>query len=351
MSSSSFVCALGKLQNVEFFYIAKALVRAVKGSDGCWLVTKFGVHLPQVGVDYETVKKVASACESLGFDSIWLTDHLLPIVGSPSEPYLECWTTLSALVEATKSVRIGTQVVCILFRYPQILAKMASTLDVISRGRVELGLGAGWYKPEAEAYGVPFPKASVRIAMLKEALIVLERMWSEESPVFHGEYYNINGASCNPKPVQKPHPPIWIGTLTGGRLMSEIIAKYADVWTVGSWYLPSINEYRQKMEQLRLNCLEVGREFGSLKKALGVGCILAKNKGALAEKTRKFRPAQISIENYKTTQMQIHGTPEECVEIMRNYADVGVDHFVMDFPDVTDLETLGLFKEAVMPYL
>jgi alkanesulfonate monooxygenase SsuD/methylene tetrahydromethanopterin reductase-like flavin-dependent oxidoreductase (luciferase family) len=228
---------------------------------------------------------------------------------------------------------------------------MASTLDVISHGRLELGLGAGWYKPEAEAYGVPFPKASVRIAMLEEALEVLDRMWLEERPVFQGKYYSINGASCNPKPVQKPHPLIWIGTLTGGRLMSEIIAKYADVWAVGSWYLPSVNEYRQKLEQLKLYCSEVGREFGSLKKALGVGCILAKNKSTLAQKARKFRPAEISLEKYKTTQMQVRGTPEECVEILRNYADVGVDHFVMDFPDVTDLETLRLFGERVIPFL
>lgn len=314
-------------------------------------MTKFGVHLPQVGYDYDTVKRVALACESLGFHSVWVTDHLLPIVGSPLEPYLECWTTLSALAEATRSVRIGTQVLCNLYRHPPILAKMASTLDVISRGRLELGLGAGWYKPEAEAYGVPFPKASVRIAMLEEALEVLDRMWLEERPVFQGKYYSINGASCNPKPVQKPHPLIWIGTLTGGRLMSEIIAKYADVWAVGSWYLPSVNEYRQKMEQLKLYCSKVGREFGSLKKALGVGCILAKNKSTLAEKTRKFRPAEIFLEKYKTTQMQVRGTPEECVEILRNYADVGVDHFVMDFPDVTDLETLRLFGERVIPFL
>lgn len=314
-------------------------------------MTKFGVHLPQVGVDYETVKRVALACESLGFHSVWVTDHLLPIVGSPLEPYLECWTTLSALAEATSSVRIGTQVLCNLYRHPQILAKMASTLDAISGGRLELGLGAGWYKPEAEAYGVPFPKASVRIEMLGEALEVLNRMWLEERAVFQGKYYSINGASCNPKPVQKPHPPIWIGTLTGGRLMSEIIAKYADVWAVGSWYLPSVNEYRQKMEQLKLYCSEVGREFGSLKKALGVGCILAKSKSTLAEKTRKFKPAEIFLEKYKNIQMQVRGTPEECAEILSNYADVGVDHFVMDFPDVTDLETLRLFGERVIPLL
>jgi alkanesulfonate monooxygenase SsuD/methylene tetrahydromethanopterin reductase-like flavin-dependent oxidoreductase (luciferase family) len=178
--------------------------------------------LPQIGVDYDTVKKVTLACENVGFHTVWVTDHLLPIDVSPQKSYFECWTTLSALAEATTTVRIGTMVLCNLYRYPPILAKMASTLDVISRGRLEFGLGAGWFKPEADAFGVPFPKAPVRIAMLNEALEVIEKMWSQEKPVFKGEYYSIDRALCNPKPIQKPHPPIWIGTQTGGHSSTEL---------------------------------------------------------------------------------------------------------------------------------
>lgn len=198
---------------------------------------------------------------------------------------------------------------------------------------------------------MPFPKASVRIAMLQEALEVIKKMWSEEKPVFQGKYYSINEASCNPKPVQKPHRPIWLGTLTGGQLMSETIVKHADVWAVGSWYLPSISEYKQKAEQLRLCSLEVGREFRTLKKALGVGSILAKTKAAVSEKAKRFRPAEITFERYKTTQMQIRGTPEEFVKTLQDYVDAGVDCFIMEFPDVTDLETLCLLGEQVIPFL
>jgi probable F420-dependent oxidoreductase len=314
-------------------------------------LVKFGVHLPQVAVDYDTVKSVALECERVGFHSVWLTDHLLPILGPAQQSYLECWTTLSALAERTANLRLGTMVLCNLFRHPPVLAKMASTLDVISRGRLELGLGAGWFKTEFDSYGLPFPKASVRIAMLREALEVIRKMWSDEKPTFQGKYYSINEALCNPKPIQKPNPPIWIGTLKGGKLMFETIARYADGWAVGSWYLPSINEYKQKMEQLRFYCSEAGREFGSLKKALGVGCILAENRTKLDEKTKKFRPAQVSIEKYETTQTQICGLPDECVEILRKYVDAGVDHFMMDFPDVTDLETIRLFGDHVIPFL
>jgi alkanesulfonate monooxygenase SsuD/methylene tetrahydromethanopterin reductase-like flavin-dependent oxidoreductase (luciferase family) len=314
-------------------------------------LVKFGVHLPQVGVDYSQIREIAKACEHLGFDSVWVTDHLLPIVGSPTASYLEGWTLLSALAEATSKIRIGTMVLCNMYRHPQILAKMAATLDVISDGRLELGMGAGWYKPEADAYGMPFPKASVRIAMLQEALEVIKKMWSEEKPIFQGKYYSINGASCNPKSIQKPHPPIWLGTLTGGKLMSETIVKHADVWTVGSWYLPSISEYKQKTEQLRLYSLEAGREFRTLKKALGVGSILAETKAAVNEKAKRFRPAEIGLEKYKTTQMQIRGTPEEFVKTLQDYVDVGVDCFIMEFPDITDIETLRLFAEQVIPFL
>jgi len=308
----------------------------------------FGLYLPQINVDYTVVKKVAVECEKQGFTSIWLTDHLLPFYGSLDKSYLECWTTLSALAEATTQVRIGTLVLCNLFRHPPVLAKMAATLDVISQGRLELGLGAGWFKPEFNAYGIPFPKASIRIAMLREALEVIISMWTEEKPSFQGKHYRIDKAICNPKPLQKPHPPIWIGTLTGGKLMSETIAKYADGWVIGNIYLPSTEEYKQKIENLKPYFSKAGRDFGNLKKALGFGCILAENKKKLNEKVKKFKPIKVSIGKYQTTQKLISGTPEEWIEIIRNYATLGVELFIMNFPDATTLEPIRLFGEQVI---
>jgi probable F420-dependent oxidoreductase len=314
-------------------------------------VVKFGIHLPQIGVDYGAIKNVALTCEHVGFQTVWVTDHLLPIEGPPQESYLECWTTLSALAEATSTVRIGTMVLCNLYRYPPILAKMAATLDLISRGRLDFGLGAGWFKPESDAFGVPFPKASVRIEMLNEALEVLEKMWAEEKPVFTGKYYSINEASCNPKPVQKPHPPVWIGTQTGGKLMYRTVAKHADGWAVGAWYLPSVDEYKQMADQVKLHCSQVGRDFERLEKGLGVVCILAEDKTILDEKIKKYRPAESPLDEYGATKMQIRGTPDMCVEILRKYVEAGVDHFMMVFPDGTNVETIRLFGEQVIPFL
>lgn len=314
-------------------------------------MVKFGIHLPQIGVDYGTVKNVALMCEHVGFHTVWATDHLLPIEGSEQESYLECWTTLSALAEATNTVRIGTMVLCNLYRHPPILAKMAATLDVVSRGRLDFGLGAGWFEPEAEAFGLQFPKASIRIEMLNEALEVLEKMWSEEKPVFKGKYYSIDKASCNPKPVQKPHPPVWIGTQTGGKLMYQTVAKHADGWAVGAWYLPSVDEYKQMADQVTLFCSAVGRDFGRLEKGLGVVCVMAKNKAVLEEKIRKYRPAKSLLDEYGATKMQIRGTPDVCVDILKTYVKAGVDHFMMVFPDATDLETIRLFGEQVIPFV
>lgn len=313
-------------------------------------MVEFGVYLPQIDVNYDLVKRIALECERYGFDSAWLTDHMLPFSGSLQRPYLECWTTLSALAEATDNLRLGTLVLCNLFRHPAVLAKMVATLDVISGGRLEIGIGAGWVRYEFDAYGIPFPKASVRIAMLREAIEVMKRMWTEDMPTFQGEYYRIKGAACNPKPLQKPHPPIWIGTLIGGRLMFETIAKYADGWVIGSLYLPSIEEYKQQLEKLRLQFLKHGRNFEKLRKALGIGCILAENKAKLKEKAAKYKPMKVSVDKYKKTQMIVSVTPDECIKFLEKYVKLGVGLFIMNFPDITTLESMRIFAESVIPH-
>ncbi len=312
-------------------------------------MVKFGVYLPQVNVDYNTVKKVALESEGQGFDSVWISDHLLPPLSPPQDSYLECWTTLSALAAVTTKLRLGTLVLCNFFRYPSVLAKMAATLDVISNGRLEFGIGAGWFKPEFIAYGIPFPKAPVRIAQLQEALAVIKTLWMEERGTFQGKYYSLQEALCNPKPVQKPHPPIWIGVMTGRKLMFEAIAKYADGWTISTLYLPTPEDYKRKIEELKMYCIQTGRNVVNIKKALGMGCVIAENQRVLEDKIRRFKPVAVSVEEYVTTQPRLEGTPEQCIERLRAYVNVGVTHFILNFPDVTTLEPLRLFGQYIIP--
>jgi len=304
--------------------------------------------MPVRGVDFNVVKSVALECEKQGFDFAWLNDHMITF-GAPQVSFLECWTTLSALAAVTTTIRLGCYVLSNPFRFPSVSAKMAASLDAISRGRLDFGIGAGWFEPEFTAYGLDFPKASVRIEQLEEALMIIKKMWTEEKATFRGKYYHIQDAYCTPRPVQKPHPPIWIGTMIGRKRMFNTIAEHADGWTLSSLYLPKPEDYRREIEELQTYFQKSGRSMISLKKAQGIGCIVARNEQELKEKTKRYGPVKISFENYVTTQPLLQGTPDHCVETLRRYVDVGVTHFILTFPDDITLEPIRLFGEQVIP--
>jgi probable F420-dependent oxidoreductase len=181
---------------------------------------------------YPDMVAVSQTAEHYGFDSVWLCDHFLTIspddyvndAGIAAEaggggqsahprtlPLLECWTALTALARDTTRLRLGTSVLCNSYRHPSVLAKMAATLDVISEGRLDLGLGAGWFEREFDAYGIPFPPARDRVSALEESLQVIRAVWTQPNPTYAGQYYTLSGALCDPPPVQLPHPPLWIG--------------------------------------------------------------------------------------------------------------------------------------------
>lgn len=307
----------------------------------------FGANVPQIGVDYETSKKIVQECEKYGFDFVWITDHLHDFL--PSKSYLECWTAISALAEATQRIRLCTVVLNNLFRHPSLVAKMAATLDGISGGRLDLGIGAGWYESERISNGIPFPRASVRIEQLEEAIEVMERLWTADNVSFSGKYYTLKNASSNPKPVQSPHPPIWIGIMKGRSRMLKVIAKHADVWTISSIYLPEPSEYQQIRTTLENYCHESGRDFDRIRSGVGIGCVVAENESKVREKVRKFPPTSLSVKNYTAQQMRLEGTPDRCVEKLRMYAQIGVTRFVMNFPDITTTEPIRLFGEKVVP--
>ena len=310
-------------------------------------MAQFGVYLPQANVEYDTVRKVTTECEHLGFGSVWLFDHL-EAFSSPRDPVLECWTTLSALAASTSRIRLGTLVLCNSFRHPPVLAKMAATLDYISGGRLDFGIGAGWFRPEYEAYGIPFPKASTRIAQLRESLEILTRMWTEDGATYEGQYYSIKEAMCRPSPTQLPHPPIWVGVMIGKRRMFDLIAQYADGWTISSLFLPTPADYQKQLEALGERCEAQARNLKSIRKALGVGCVIAQDKEGLEKKLERFQPGRVSLDVYQNIQSRLVGTPDVLVERFREYEDAGATHFLLNFPDVTDLETLQLFSDKVL---
>lgn len=308
---------------------------------------KFGIRIPQMGVDFEQVKKVATACETLGFDSIWLMDHFFG--PNPNIPFLECWVTLSALATETKEIRIGSLVTCNSYRYPFLLAKMVATLDNISKGRVELGIGAGWHEAEYKAFGIPFYTPKVRIAALKEAVQLMKKLWTEEKTTFTGKYYTLKEAVCNPKPVQKPHPRIWIGG-EGEKLLLRVVAELAD----GPNFRPcSPKEYARKLRVLTEHCKAVNRNMGTLEKSLAVPVFCGDDEEKIKRKvliSKKRHPRrevrEMPFEKY--VEPRIVGTPEQCVRKIKKYIDSGVTYFMFSFADSLNIEAYEFFKEKVI---
>ncbi len=307
---------------------------------------KFGVFLPFYAFKtkdpaqiYSQLKNIVQECERLGYDSVWLDDHLM----FGDTPILECWTTLSALAASTNKIRLGTMVTCSAHRNPALLAKTAATLDVISNGRLEFGIGAGVQEVEHLAYGFGFPEPAERIEQLEEALEVIRRLWTYPKANYQGKHYTLNDAVCEPKPHQKPHPPIIVGG-SGEKMTLKVAAKYADRFDWG--FLPSTEAYHHKLTVLQRYCEDVGRDFREIEKACWpAGQILvAQDQKELEQKIAKYKPEGTSLEEFK--QYTLVGTAKDCVRGFQAYVDLGVTYFMLYFADLPSVEGLRLFKEA-----
>jgi F420-dependent oxidoreductase-like protein len=190
---------------------------------------RLGVDISQHQLTWDELLARARYAEDAGFDGAWLFDHFKPLYGDPSGPCMEAWTSMAALAAATTRIRLGVLVTGVTYRPPSILATEVATVDNVSGGRVELGMGAAWFAQEHEELGIDFPPNKERAQRLEEAVQVMKLLMTRDGARFDGEYYRLRGATYNPKPVQKPHPPLWIGA-SGERLMLPIVGRYADAW-------------------------------------------------------------------------------------------------------------------------
>ena len=258
-------------------------------------------------------------------------------------PILESWTTLSALSSITTEIRLGTMVLCNSFRNPALLAKMAATLNVISNGRLEFGIGAGIQKDEHIAYGIPFSNPSVRIDRMKEAVEIIKTMWTQEKASYKGKYYRIKEAVCEPKPLQKPHPPITIGG-SGEKLTLKVTAQYANRF---DWAYLSLPLYKHKLAVLKNHCKTVGRDFKEIEKSCWPGdqIFIAQNRKELDEKLSLKKPKSVTLKDFKKNNLV--GTPDECLQRIQQYANVGATHFMLAFGDLPHLDGVRVFAKTV----
>ncbi|MDQ3876787.1 MAG: TIGR03560 family F420-dependent LLM class oxidoreductase [Actinomycetota bacterium] len=190
---------------------------------------RFGIDVSQHQLSWDELLRRTRHAEDAGFDGAWVFDHFKPLYGDPSGPCLEGWTLLAALAQATQRIRLGTLVTGITYRHPSVLTAEAVTVDHVSHGRLELGVGAAWFQEEHEQLGIDFPKASERVRRLDEAIEVMTSLMGRGGATFRGRYYRLDDADYNPKPVQQPHPPLWIGA-GGEKLMLPLVGRRADVW-------------------------------------------------------------------------------------------------------------------------
>jgi F420-dependent oxidoreductase-like protein len=312
----------------------------------------FGAFVPQgwklelKGIEGAQAKwaksvEIARRAEELGYDSVWVYDHLHNVPRPAHEAVFECWTMLAAISQLTSRVRLGQMVGCNSYRNPALLAKITSTLDVVSGGRLDWGIGAGWYANEYHGYGFEFPPPKQRIGMLKECVQIVRSMWTQPETTFEGEHYQLVRANCDPKPVQQPHPPIWIGG-GGEQLTLRVVARYADCSNFGG----KPEEWAHKREVLKHHCKAVGRDEETIRKTWAPEVFVRSTEAEV----REFSPQRLWGEGYDSWAAgNLVGTPEQVSEKIQTYLDLGCAGFIPWCSDYPDTETLTLFAEQVIP--
>ena len=312
----------------------------------------FGAFMPQgwkmelAGIDGATAKwdhavEVALRAEELGYDSIWVYDHVHNVPRPAHEAVFECWTTMAAISQLTSTIRLGQMVGCNSYRNPALLAKITSTVDVISGGRLDWGIGAGWYELEYRGYGYPFPKPKDRIGMLRETVEIVTSLWRQPETTFKGEYYELSRANCDPKPLQDPHPPIWIGG-GGEQLTLRVVARYADCSNFGG----QPEQWAHKRDVLRAHCADVGRDPDAIRMTWSPEVFIrATEEEVLAAGTRSLWGEP--VESWRAGNLV--GTPEQVAEKVQAYVELGCGGFIPWCADYPDTETLERFGKEVMP--
>ncbi len=312
----------------------------------------FGVFMPQgwkmelasiegAQAKWQKAVDIAVRAEALGYDSIWVYDHFHNVPRPAGEAVFECWTTMAAISQLTTTVRLGQMVGCNSYRQPSVLAKITSTIDVISGGRLDWGIGAGWYENEYKGYGFEFPRPKDRIGMLRECVEIVKSMWTQPETTFDGKYYQLSRANCDPKPLQSPHPPIWIGG-GGEQLTLRVVARHADYSNFGG----QPEEWARKREILKGHCAAVGRDEETIGKTWSAEMCIRSSEAEL----KALGTLSLWGDPFEKWQANgLVGTPEQICEKVQTYVDLGCTGFIPWCSDYPDTESMDLFASEVMP--
>jgi len=318
------------------------------------MTMKFGLIVPQgwrmdlVGIAdpaeaYETMTRVAREAEAVGFDSIWLFDHFHTVPTPTQEVTFECWTSTAALARDTRRVRIGQMVTCNGYRNPALLAKMASTVDVLSRGRLDFGIGAGWYEHEFHAFGYDFPDGPTRLRQLRDAVQIILKMWTDDEAVFEGKYHQVHEAINQPKGVQKPHIPLLIGG-SGEQVTLKLVAQYGDACNIGHLDLEGLE---RKFAIIKKHCEDVGRDYNTIRRTVLFNCAIAETDEAALAKSGSFAR---NIPSHRIREQALVGTPDRIRQRLLEIEQAGAQEIIVYMPDARDLEPIRLFARECIQH-
>lgn len=303
---------------------------------------RFGIQTGQQNIEWDDMLALWQKADAWGYDTLWNFDHFYPIFTNPEGPCLEGWTTLAALAQATKRARIGHLVNGNTYRNPCLTAKMAASLDHVSHGRLNLGIGAGWFEMEHTAFGIDFMTVPKRLQALDEACQIIRGMFTQEKTTVHGKHYTVTDAMGLPHPVQRPHPPIMIGG-TGEKVLLRIVAKHADMWNASG----PADFMAKKIAIIRQHADKLDRDADRIEKTVMMPlCYRNKDRegfvqgliAAMRQTTPEEARGQIMI-----------GEKQECLDTVERYRRAGVTHFIFMSFAPYNADEMQAFAEEVMP--
>jgi alkanesulfonate monooxygenase SsuD/methylene tetrahydromethanopterin reductase-like flavin-dependent oxidoreductase (luciferase family) len=301
-----------------------------------------GVYVPQMGFSYQDVLHRALRCEELGIGSLWLYDHLYG-PGMPEIDSMEAWTLATALLSRTERLRVGHMVLCNQFRHPLVLAKMATTLDQISAGRLQLGIGSGSIEDEHRRTGLDWGTFATRSARLAESLEILSQAFGAGTVDFAGEHYTVRDMPIRPRAVQQPRPPIVVGGV-GEKYTLPLVARYADVWNVPTY---ALGELEHKMAVLQSICADIGRDPSTIVMSVEAVMALAPDEQSLP-KVREIAEKRFGGPGFGLKEGGLVGTAPMIVERLRQWQDMGFGQVVLLTHDRASDQTLEILASTVI---
>ena len=290
---------------------------------------------------WDTILKASKDIEDLNYESVWVYDHFHTVPSPTQDPTFECWSLMAALSQVTEKVRIGQMCTCNSYRNPAYLTKVASSIDAMSGGRLEFAIGAGWYDQEYKAYGYEYPSAGVRLKMLEEALQIYIAMNTEDKASFEGEYYSIKNAINQPKPLQKPYPPLWVCG-GGEKVTLKLLAKYGNY---GNWDV-DVKGFVHKSDILKDHCEQQKREYSEIKKTLHTNVIIGENQKDLDNKINRITDVT-GIPREMYIDKPLVGTVDKVFSTIDEFKSVECAYIIAYVPDIVWGNSLEILSQKI----